>query len=246
MIIKAVLNWIWSPLLVAGVAIAGYFMEWPIEIIVPVMLVIIITGLIGVVVGAREKETERLSERLRHLMSYFNRRFMGDSSLSIFAIIESLFKTENTKLWEWARSCDMAQRVFNTWSQSTGERLEVDTKTARFGVYIRTYLNELWIINSLYYEFVEQFQEIAESVDIPPETTEQYNKFVNEYNAFTENLRTFISDCLEMGKTEIEAPSVKDAAPVTQMARFEAKKKEEPEQGQPPIKRDNKGYYAGF
>lgn len=244
MVLKAVLNWIWSPIVIAGIAIAGYFMEWPIEATVPAMIVVIIVGIIGVVVGAREKETERLSERLRHLMSYFNRRFMGDSSLSIFAIIESLFKTEDTKLWEWARSCDMAQRVFNTWSQGIGERLEVDTKTARFGIYIRTYLNELWILNSLYYEFVVQFQEVAESVDVPPETVEQYNKFVNEYNAFTENLRTFIGDALEMGKTEIEAPSVKDAVPVTRMVRFEAKKMEEPEQCTPQQK-DNRGYYMG-
>lgn len=217
MLIKNLLNWIWAPLAIGTVAIVGLILEWPIEAVAPAIGGIFVIGLVVAIIGAREKESEKLSERLRHLAGYFHRRFMGDSSLSIFAIITSLFKTDNTKLWEWARACDMAQRVFNTWSDSSIDRMEVDTKTGRFGIYLRVYLNELWQINNLYNEFIDQFYEIASKVEIPLETIAQYHKFVSEYNAFIRNFRAFVSDSLKAGKTEIEPPSIKDAREVIPM-----------------------------
>jgi len=214
MMFKTLLNWIWAPLVISAVAIVGLILEWPVEAVIPTIGGIFVIGLAVAIIGAREKESEKLSERLRHLAGYFHRRFMGESSLSIFAIINSLFKTDNTKLWEWARSCDAAQRVFNTWSESSIKRMEVDTKTGRFGIYLRAYLNELWQINNLYKEFVDQFQEIASKVEIPLETIEQYHKFISEYNAFVRNFCAFVSDSLKAGKTEIEPPSIKEAQEV--------------------------------
>ncbi|MEE8204619.1 MAG: hypothetical protein V3T68_01065 [Dehalococcoidales bacterium] len=214
MVLRTIINWGWAPVLITAVAIIGNLYEWPIEVVAPVLGVILIIGLITATLSGREKEAERLSVKLRQLAAYFDRRFLAESSLSIFAIIGSLFKTENPKLWDWARSCDMAQRVLNTWSQSFLNRLETDTRTGRFRIYLRTYLSELWLINSLYYEFVEQFQEIAEKVEIPPETLQQYHRFVLEYNAFAENFRNCISELLKAGKTEIEPPSVKSAKEV--------------------------------
>jgi len=217
MIFKTLLNWIWAPLAIGTVAIVGLILEWPIEAVAPAIGGIFVVGLVLAVISAREKESEKLSERLRHLAGYFHRRFMGQSSLSIFAIITSLFKTDNTKLWEWARSCDMAQRVFNTWRESSIKRMEVDTKTGRFGIYLRAYLNELWQINNLYKEFIDQFYEIASKVEIPLETIDQYHKFVSEYNAFSRNFCAFVSDSLKAGKTEIEPPSIKEAQEVLPM-----------------------------
>jgi len=136
---------------------------------------------------------------------------MGSSSLSIFAIIDSLFNIDNPKLWDWARACDISQRIFNTWCSSFISRVESDIRTRRFDIYLRTYLNELWLVNSHYFEFVEQFYEVAAKVEIPRETIDQYNRFVMEYNAFAQDFRDNISELKKVARTEIEPPSVKFA-----------------------------------
>ncbi|HCP60140.1 MAG TPA: hypothetical protein DIT43_00970, partial [Dehalococcoidia bacterium] len=114
---------------------------------------------------------------------------MGDSSLSIFAIIEGLFKVDEPKLWEWARACDMSRRVINTWCGSFVSRVESDIRTRRFDIYLHTYLNELWLVNSHYHEYITQFCEIGERVEIPREIRDQYSRFVVEYNTFVQDFR---------------------------------------------------------
>jgi len=207
--LKAVVYRSWSPILITVLAVVGYLYEWPIEALATILGIILVIGLATVAVGAREKELERSSQKLKELAGYFYRRFMGDSSLSIFAIIDSLFKTDNAKLWDWARACDMSHRVFNTWCSGFTSRLEVDTKTGRFGIYLRSYLNELWLMTNLYHEFIEQFYEIAEKVDLPPETLDQYTRFVMEYNTFIGQFRDLIGELKKVARTEIEPPSVK-------------------------------------
>jgi len=209
--LSAVARWGWFPVLITAVAVIGFIYEWPIGAVIPVMVVILIIGFTLVVMGAKEKQLEHWTLRLRQLAGYFNRRFMGNSSLSIFAIIDSLFNIDNPKLWDWARACNMAQRIFNTWGSSFINRVESDIRTRRFDVYLRPYLNELWLVNSHYYEFIEQFYEIAENVEIPRETIDQYNRFVTEYNAFAQEFRDNISELKKFAKTEVEPPSVKFA-----------------------------------
>ncbi len=201
----------WAPILITILAIIGHVYEWPIELLATVLGVILIFGIITAAVGIREKELERSSQRLKELGGYFVRRFMGDSSLSIFAIINSLFKTDDPKLWDWARACDMSQRVFNTWCSSFISRVETDTRTGRFGIYLRSYLNELWLMTSLYHEYIEQFHEIAEKIEIPQETIDQYRRFTTEYNAFVKQFQESISEIKKVTRTEIEPPSVKPA-----------------------------------
>ena len=201
----------WSPFLITAAAVVGHIYEWPIVILAPVLVVILIIGLIVAVVQARERELERSSLRLRQLAGYFNRRFAGNSSLSIFAIIDSLFNIDEPKLWDWARACDMSKRIFNTWCDSFIDRLESDTRTGRFSLYLRTYLNELWLINTNYHEFIEQFCEIGQRVEIPPETLDQYNRFAVEYNTFVQNFQDSIAELKKVARTEIEPPSVKSA-----------------------------------
>ena len=209
--LKTLINWGWYPSLITALAVAGLIYEWPIEAMVPALIIILGVGLVVTVISAREKQLETSSMRLRQLAEYFNRRFTGNSSLSIFAIIDSLFKVDEPKLWDWARACDMSQRIFNTWCDSLISRVEGDFKTRKFKVYLHNYLNELWSINTHYHEFIEQFCEIAERVEIPQETLDQYNRFVMEYNAFTQNFRDNITELRNIGRTEIEAPSVKFA-----------------------------------
>ena len=209
--LKTVVSWGWSPLLIAALAVVGFIYEWEIWVVVPVLIIILVIGLVVVAVGARGKELKRSSQRLRQLAGYFARRFTGNSSLSIFAIINSLFKTENPQLWDWARACDMSQRIFNTWCDSFIDRIESDIRTKSFSLYLRTYLNELWLVNNHYHEFVEQFYEIAERVEIPRETVDQYNRFVMEYNAFVQDFRDNIAELRKVARTEIEPPSVKFA-----------------------------------
>ena len=86
--------------------------------------------------------------------------------------------------------------------------MESDIRTRRFDIYLRTYLNELWLVNSHYFEFVEQFYEVAAKVEIPQETIDQYNRFVTEYNAFAQDFRDNISELRRVARTEIEPPSV--------------------------------------
>ena len=215
-ILRTIISQGWSPILITAVAIAGYVYGWPIGAVIPTLAIILVIGLVVAATGAKEKELELSSLRLKELAGHFNRRFAGNSSLSIFAIIDSLFNIDNPKLWDWARACDMSQRVFNTWCSSFIGRVESDIRTRRFTVYLRTYLNELWLVNSHYYEFVEQFYEIAEKVEIPPETIDQYNRFVMEYNAFAQDFRDSISELRKIAKTEIEPPSVKFAKELPQ------------------------------
>ncbi len=210
-ILKTIVNWGWCPILITAVAVVSYIYGWPIEVVAPVLIIILLIGLVVAVIGAREKQLELSSLRLRQLAGYFNRRFMGNSSLSIFAIINSLFNIDNPKLWDWARACDMSQRIFNTWCNSFISRVESDIRSRKFNVYLRTYLNELWLVTSHYSEFIEQFYEVAAKVEIPRETIDQYNRFVMEYNAFAQDLRDNISELKKVAKTEIEPPSVKFA-----------------------------------
>jgi len=211
MILRTIISLGWSPILITVLAVVGYIYEWPIEILAPILVIILVIGLAMAATGAREKELGNLTQKIRQLAGYFNRRFMGNSSLSIFAIIDSLFNIDNPKLWDWARACDMSQRVFNTWGDSFISRVESDVRTGRFNVYLRTYLNELWLISSHYYEFVEQFYEVAEKIELPQETIDQYNRFVVEYNAFVQNFRDSISELKKFARTEVEPPSVKFA-----------------------------------
>jgi len=210
-ILKTIINWGWCPILITVVAVVGFIYGWPIEVVAPVLIIILAIGLVVAVTRAREKQLELSSLRLRQLAGYFNRRFMGSSSLSIFAIIDSLVNIEDPKLWVWARASDISQRIFNTWCSSFISRVESDIRMRRFDVYLRTYLNELWLVNSHYFEFIEQFYEVAAKVEIPRETIDQYNRFVMEYNAFAQDFRDNISELRKVARTEIEPPSVKFA-----------------------------------
>jgi hypothetical protein len=215
---KAMLSRGWPLIVITALAITGILLEWPFEAIAAIMGVILIVGLAIIAVSAREKEVERNSQKLKELTGYFVRRFMVDSAQSIFVIIDTLFKADNPKLWEWARACDMSGRVFNAWVNGLLTRLESDNKTGRFSIYLRAYTNELWIINNLYYEYIEQFCEVVEKIEVPEETKEQYGKFVVEYNTFVTQFRELISDMRKVARTEIEPPSIKTAREVAPFA----------------------------
>ena len=210
-VLKAIVNRGWCPILITALAIIAVIYEWPVTVVAPIAGIILVIGLVVAVIGAREKELEHASLRLKELAGYFNRRFMGSSSLSIFAIIDGLYNIENPRLWTWVQACDLSQRIFNTWCSSFISRLESDIRTRKFGVYIRTYLNELWLINSHYFELIEQFGEVAQKVEVSRETKEQYNRFVTEYNSFAQDFRDNIGDLRKIAHTEIEPPSVKFA-----------------------------------
>ena len=208
-VLRTTISWGWCPVLIIAVAVLGVVYEWPIQLVAPVLGVLFIIGLVVAIVGARERQLDVAALKLRQLAGYFNRRFMGTSSLSIFAVIDNLYNVDNPQLWDWARACDMSQRVFDTWYNSFVDRLENDTRTGRFSIYLHMYLNELWSANNLYYEFVEQFAEIAEKAEIPVAMIDQYNRFTVEYNTFIINFQDIIAQMKTIVGTEIEPPSVK-------------------------------------
>jgi hypothetical protein len=234
-IISTIFSWGWCPLLITGLAIVGRYYEWPVWLLAVVLLAVFIVGLIVAVGAAREKAVERASLRLKQLAGYFNRRFTGDSSLSIFVIIRSLLTSDNARVWGWARETEVAQRIFNTWCDSFTDRVESDIRTRRFILYLRTYQSELWLINSHYYEFIEQFCEVAQAMPLSPELIDQYNRLVEEYNAFIQSFRDNIAEMRRVARTEIEPPSVKfaKALPTKRVAPEE----ETPPPPPPPQKR---------
>jgi len=208
-VLKTVVNRGWYPALITVLAVAGYIYGWPVEVVAPALIIILAIGLFVSVIRAREKQLRLSAMKLEQMAEYFTRRFTGDSSISIFIIIDNLFSIEDPKLWEWARACDMSQRIFNGWCSSFVNRVEGDIGLRKFADYLYTYLNELWLIISRYYEFIEQFYEVAEKVEIPPEFVGQYNKFVMEYNAFAQSFRENITELKTVARTGIEPPSVK-------------------------------------
>ncbi len=209
--LKTIVNRGWCPALITAIAVVGLVYQWPIEAVAPALIVILVIGLVVAIINVRKNELELLSIRLRQLAGYFNRRFMGNSSLSIFALIDSLFSVDNPKIWDWARACGMSQRIFDTWSNNFTTRVESDFRTRRSTAFLHTYLNELWSINSHYYEFTEQFYEVAEKFEVTKEIVDQYNRFAVEYNAFIQNFRDIITELRNVARTQVEAPSVKFA-----------------------------------
>lgn len=214
-LLRTIVVWGWSPILITAIAIVGILYEWSLQVLIPVLGVILATGLIAALIRGGERRLEFLAMKLRQSTRYFSRRFMSTSSLSIFTIIDTLFNLEDPQLWDWARACDTSARIFNTWGDSFIDRIENDSRTGRFRSYLRVYLNELWLLNNHYYEFVEQFYEIAEKIDIPPATRDQYNRFVVEYNSFVQNFRETVAELKRVAGTEIEPPSIKLAKELT-------------------------------
>jgi len=208
-------SWLWWPIVITVVALVGTAYEWPMVVLAPVLVAILVSGLVTAVTSTRRQRLELSLSRLRQMAGYFNRRFMGESSLSIFAIIDTLFTIDNPKLWDWARACDMAKRLFNTWCDSFINRIETDVRSGRPQAYLYTYLNELWLVNNHYYEFIEQFYEVAGTVEVPKESRDQYNRLVMEYNAFAQEFRDTISELKKITRTEIEPPSVRFAQELT-------------------------------
>jgi len=238
-VLRTILNWGWCPILITALALVGYIYEWPIEALAISMGIILIIGLAVAASNTREKELERTSQRLRQLAGYFNRRFMGNASLSIFTVINSLSNTDSPRIWEWIQGCGTSQRVFNTWGSSFINRVESDIRIRRFNIYLQTYLNELWLITSHYYNFVEQFYDVAEKIEIPQETADQYHRFVMEYNAFVQDFREYISQLKKVARTEIEPPSIKLALELPETKTLEPTQKTEAEPPPPPRR---KGY----
>ena len=208
-ILRPVVTWGWCPILIVAVAIIGHAYEWPMWVLAIALVILLIIGLMVAITRAGEREVERASMRLKQLAGYFTRRFTGDSALSIFVVIRSLLTSDNARVWAWARECEAAQRIFNTWCDGFIDRVESDLRTRRFAVYLRTYQSELWQINNHYYEFIEQFYEVAQNIEIPQETKDQYNRLVVEYNAFIQNFRENAAELRRVARTEIEPPSVK-------------------------------------
>jgi len=218
-LLRALIIWGWAPVVITALAVIGYLYELPMLLTLSAIGVVLVVGLIIAGLNARDKELENASLKLKDLAGYFNRRFTGNSSLSIFNIISSATLVENSTIWEWARSCGTCQRIFDSWCASFIARAETDFRTRMYSIYLRKYINELWLISTHYYEFIEQFYEITTRYELHTETLEQYHRFVIEYNAFVQNLQDNISELRKMRKTEVEPPSVRMAKELSGLIR---------------------------
>ncbi|MCL2474935.1 MAG: hypothetical protein FWF37_02230 [Chloroflexi bacterium] len=215
---KNLFVWLWSPILMLLIGVVGNLAEWENWLTLGLMSAVMLIGIAVAIITAQERANEKISDRIRQVSGYFTRRFGGESSYSVFAIIRELFRTKDPELWEYAHACEQTERVYNTWCENYISRIETDSATGRFAIYIRRYLQELWMLNSLYHEYIEQLRDIAEKVELPTEMIEQYNRFSAEYNSFTNSFRELINLAVKSGKTELDANSVKDAIFVGSMA----------------------------
>jgi hypothetical protein len=102
-----------------------------------------------------------------------------------------------------------SKRIFDTWSDNFTNRAENDLRSRRYKVFLNNHLNELWAINNHYYEFIEQFSEIAEKFTLPSDLIAQYNKFAGEYNLFVQTFRDTLTELKNIARIQIEAPSIK-------------------------------------
>jgi len=207
--LKIVINWAWCPALVTALAVVGLIFNWPIEYVAPALIIIFAIGLVIVVIRFRKNQLELATLKLSQLSGYFNRRFMGNSSISIFVVIDSLYNVDDPRLWGWVRACSISRRIFNDWCNSFIERVESDIRSRKSASHLSTYLNELWLINGHYFEFIDQFCEVSASFVLPHDIADQYNKFVMEYNVFVQDFRENLSELKKVVKTAIEPPSVK-------------------------------------
>ena len=133
----------WSPVVVTAVALVGLYYNWPLGLLGTFLGIILVAGIVVAILRESDKQLETIAMRLRQQSGYFSRRFTGTSSLSVFAIIDTLFDLDDPQLWDWARSCDMCARLMDTWFDSFIRRIESDTSSGRFSVYIRVYLLSL-------------------------------------------------------------------------------------------------------
>jgi hypothetical protein len=201
----------WFPVLITTLAVVSlvFYDDISYTIAIPVLVAILCIGLVIIMIIARKDELGRQAMKITQLATQFNRRFMGNSSISVFALIDSLFSLENSKIWEWARACAMSQRIFDTWTTNFATRIESDLRSRRYTIFLHTHLNELWSINNHYYEFTEQFYEITQKYEVPKDVISQYNKFAVEYNAFVQSFRDIITELRNIARTQIEAPGIK-------------------------------------
>jgi hypothetical protein len=207
--LKTIVSRGWYPTLITALAVVSLVYELSTNIVVPVLVVLLCIGLIAIIVNTRNSKLEAQSVKLTQLAAHFNRRFMGNSSLSIFPLIDGVFSIENPQVWEWARACDTSKRIFDTWADNFTNRVETDLRSRRYTAFLRTHLNELWAINNHYYEFIEQFYEIAEKFTLPADLISQYNKFAEEYNVFVQSFRDTLTELKNIARIQIEAPSIK-------------------------------------
>ena len=208
---KALVTRGWLPTIITAVAVVSLVLYEDISynIIVPVLVGILLVGLVIIMITSRKDELERQAMKITQIVVHFHRRFMGNSSVSIFATIENLFGMDNTTIWEWARGCGMSQRIFDTWATNFTTRVESDFRSRRYKLFLHTHLNEFWAINNHYYEFIEQFNEIAQKYEIPRNVITQYNKFAIEYNTFVESFRVTITELRKIARIQIEAPGIR-------------------------------------
>ncbi len=208
---KSIVSRGWYPALITAIAVLSliYYDDLSINIMIPVLVVVLCIGLIVSVINARQSQLEKQSVRLTQLATYFNRRFLGNSSQTIFTVIDNLFSIENPQVWEWARGCEMTHHIFDSWSDHFSTRVETDLRNRRYDNFLHTHINELWALNNHYYDFTEQFCEIVDRFEVPKDVIEQYNRFITEYNAFVESFRNAIMELKTIARTQIEAPSVK-------------------------------------
>ena len=82
--LRKLFSWGWSPFLITVLAVVGAVLEWPIVVLGPLLVIILVVGLVMAASAARERRLEQLALRLNELGGHFHRRFMGFRAVYLY------------------------------------------------------------------------------------------------------------------------------------------------------------------
>ena len=69
--LRNIINWGWYPTLITAVAVLGLIYSWPLEIMVPALVLILGIGLVVTVITARRRQLELASLKIRYGVGSF-------------------------------------------------------------------------------------------------------------------------------------------------------------------------------
>ena len=209
--LKLVIRRGWSLILVTVISIVSLEMNWPIWVIAPILVIILVVGLTMELRRSKQVQLTTMAEDLRDLTKHFYDTFIERRELSVFNLAQNLHTPSSPEIADWARACDMGGRVLHHWLTRFAARVEADIRIRKEERYLSACVHEFWDINNLYHDFVREFCQKASKEDITKSARESYNKFRVEYNAFVQNFRGYISEFKKVAKIDIKPQSVKFA-----------------------------------
>ena len=119
---------------------------------------------------------------------------------------------ESEILREWVQGCALGRDFLTYWVVYFIERLELIVKhKPSQGKEVSERFEEFRRMNHSYLQLVEAFYEKASTTQIPKNLEDNYNKFVKEYDAFIQTLRSLIDEASKVFKVSVDSKNIQFA-----------------------------------